>query len=1330
MSVYGTEFLIAAATKSLVLLALTTLLAFVLRHRSAALLHGVWTLGLAACLAVPAVAWLAPGWSAPLLPRSRSAATVSPRMHSPIEPTRVALNSGTVSALPLPSSPAPSAPSIATVPFATTDNRPVAEEASGTLARLALPALPTVVVAVWIVGTTLVLLRLLGESLAVRRLVRQAQPIEGSEWSHLRHEAEERLGIHRPVAILLHPHAPGPVVAGLLRPAVLLPGDAPVWTQERRRLVLLHELAHVRRHDVATQMMATVACAVYWFNPLVWLAARRMKQLREIACDDAVLLHGGPVADYAQTLLDIAKSYRCRALGGAVAMAESPQVEGRIREILSATRSRAALSSRSARALLLAAITGLAVVGTCQLTSRQVDATEKEQTEDATTKSARTLTVTILDHNNRPLQGASIYVSDWELPGEKDFPNRNYTTDENGRTQVSLPRRLSILRMWPKKEGYVPQFIGFEEADHEQEPYIPESLEFRLQPGTELRGRIVDEQGQPIAGATVQVKVEVEETGDGLSPWLTTEDVNSPTPTTDADGHWLIKNAPAVRDKAGDDFEFKLQVTHPEFAGDTSWGGLQRKQGITTPALRSGSAVMKLESGVAVEGLVTGPDGKPIAKGLVIWDDDPYFATGENETAIAPSGRYQTKHLAPGKYPITAVAPGFAPEQKIVEVTRDLAALNFQLEPGSPIQIQVVDDRGQAVPEAYVSIRRWRGTEAVYNMKHPNVPDSGIPNHANAEGLFEWTWAPKDGVSYEISAKGFAEQKVTLVAKSEPHVIRLAPQRMAVGAVTDASTGKPLEEFSAMPVIVFQPDFYSTQKEYAKQGRDGHYELPLEGSGDPNDRYRVRFEAEGYRSLVSKESFGPNDGRATLDVALQPAKARKGQVVDASGNPVENATVVEASPSMVPHTSNGVPESNNATPLTSGAQGRFQLLATSEPALVRAYDDRGFAERLLEPDDEAVGELRLQPWASVSGQLLQNGQPVADQSIYFFPLRDPGLLEPRFQDSYGARTDTEGRFTFKRLPAIAGELKAYLGPWEDSPLTSSEAIPLQLTPGEHREVTLGNEGKTIRGRVVATGRSNDKLSKQWSLNYLVSRDAGLPYPQDATPLTFDPTGPLQAAWLQRPEFNTWRSTRHHYFVKLAEDGQLQINGVPPGEYDLVIQLYEQPAGCLVETIGEKVMPVTVAAADLDLGSVEVPCRSGPRVGASMRSVEITDAAGQVRTIRDLDGQVVLLHVWASWCTPCVQSMPSLKASIEQHSSAPLTVVGLNVDEDTAAAQALAKAQDLGWAQNYLGANSALMRQLAVSSVPAYYLIGPDGNLLGSANEWSQMELLLQKSLER
>jgi thiol-disulfide isomerase/thioredoxin len=184
----------------------------------------------------------------------------------------------------------------------------------------------------------------------------------------------------------------------------------------------------------------------------------------------------------------------------------------------------------------------------------------------------------------------------------------------------------------------------------------------------------------------------------------------------------------------------------------------------------------------------------------------------------------------------------------------------------------------------------------------------------------------------------------------------------------------------------------------------------------------------------------------------------------------------------------------------------------------------------------------------------------------------------------------------------------------------------------------------------------------------------------------------------------------------------------------VIQLYEQPAGCLIETIGEKILPVIVtaehaASGQMDVGEIEVPCRIGPRVGSDMRAFQFTDASGRARYVADMTGQHVLLHAWATWCAPCLESMPRLKATIERYSESPLTFVGLNLDEATANAKAMAERQRMNWAQNYLGPDSDLMRQLAVSSVPAYYLIGPDGKLVGSANQWEDMEKLLSTALK-
>jgi thiol-disulfide isomerase/thioredoxin len=302
-----------------------------------------------------------------------------------------------------------------------------------------------------------------------------------------------------------------------------------------------------------------------------------------------------------------------------------------------------------------------------------------------------------------------------------------------------------------------------------------------------------------------------------------------------------------------------------------------------------------------------------------------------------------------------------------------------------------------------------------------------------------------------------------------------------------------------------------------------------------------------------------------------------------------------------------------------------------------------------------------------------------------------------------------------------------LGPWEDSPLTSSESFPLDLEPGEHQELHLGGAGITVTGTVNATGRGDVALNKNWSLNYLVRRDAPANLPSDFPALGFDPSGPVQSTWFLQEGIYSWLSMQQNFFVKLAPDGQFQIHGVPPGRYELVLRLYEQPAGCLVETVGEKVVPIEVTAADhaagtKDVGAIDVPCRIGPRIGENMQAYKVVDATGRQQTIQDLQGGYVLLHVWAGWCTPCLQHMPEIQADAARWNArlteSPVTVVGLNIDADRAQAQSLVKQNGWNWAQMYLGDDSDMARQLAISTVPTYYLIGPDGRLAASSNEWA------------
>lgn len=131
----------------------------------------------------------------------------------------------------------------------------------------------------------------------------------------------------------------GPLTWGLFKPVVLLPRSAVSWPKERLRAVLLHELAHVRRRDSFTQALALVVCALYWPNPLMWMAARALRREAEIAADDSAIVSGIKPSAYAGELLGLASEFRARR-SLAVAMAGPSALEARVKSALAPDRTR------------------------------------------------------------------------------------------------------------------------------------------------------------------------------------------------------------------------------------------------------------------------------------------------------------------------------------------------------------------------------------------------------------------------------------------------------------------------------------------------------------------------------------------------------------------------------------------------------------------------------------------------------------------------------------------------------------------------------------------------------------------------------------------------------------------------------------------------------------------------------------------------------------------------------------------------------------------------------------------------------------------------------
>jgi beta-lactamase regulating signal transducer with metallopeptidase domain len=158
---------------------------------------------------------------------------------------------------------------------------------------------------IWITGAAGIFCYGLMGHLAAWRLYRTTRRMQ-KPWIEEAEQLGRELRINRGLSLVESAQVSVPLVLYLWRPVIVIPEAAAEWPWSRVRAVLLHELAHIKRNDVHIQTLAQMACAAYWFNPLVWFAANQLRLECERACDDSVLMGGTSGADYATHLYEIA----------------------------------------------------------------------------------------------------------------------------------------------------------------------------------------------------------------------------------------------------------------------------------------------------------------------------------------------------------------------------------------------------------------------------------------------------------------------------------------------------------------------------------------------------------------------------------------------------------------------------------------------------------------------------------------------------------------------------------------------------------------------------------------------------------------------------------------------------------------------------------------------------------------------------------------------------------------------------------------------------------------------------------------------------------------
>jgi beta-lactamase regulating signal transducer with metallopeptidase domain len=328
--------------KVTVVLGVAALAARLLSRRSAAARHQIWAVAMAAALIMPLLTTVAPQWTIAVLPAPAAVPDIEPMSVQPAAPSGSSVRTAATDPVfePIPA-----------ITPTTTDDLP-------SIASSATEGLSTITT-IWLAGVLLVLARLAFGTARVWWIARRAMP--ATDWAPLGQHLARAIGIERHVTFLSGDEEAMPMAWGLVRARVLLPADADEWPMERQRVVLLHELAHVKRRDCLTQMLAHLTCAAYWFNPLVWLAAKRLRAERERACDDLVLAAGTRGSDYADHLLDIARSLRSAAwpTWSAVTMAHRSQLEGRLMAILDPALPRRSPTRRSVAVFAAVAIVSI-----------------------------------------------------------------------------------------------------------------------------------------------------------------------------------------------------------------------------------------------------------------------------------------------------------------------------------------------------------------------------------------------------------------------------------------------------------------------------------------------------------------------------------------------------------------------------------------------------------------------------------------------------------------------------------------------------------------------------------------------------------------------------------------------------------------------------------------------------------------------------------------------------------------------------------------------------------------------------------------------------------
>ncbi|MEM7476956.1 MAG: M56 family metallopeptidase, partial [Planctomycetota bacterium] len=367
---------------------------------------------------------------------------------------------------------------------------------------------------IWIAGTSFFLLRYAAVCFSLLRLVRRAQTGQDNTTLILIDRLKSQIGIKRSVQILYSDKIISPATTGILRPVILLPSvDSSRLHAEDLEMVLTHELMHIKRFDLAWILVANLAHALHWFNPLVYLAVDRLKQAMEAAADERAIHHLGTerLESYVELLMRLAAPPSSPSSALLAIASRRQQIKNRLERLVDGKPFSIWNWGLGAVIAILLVATGMTTgyvtggspqpqpVATNPVSqfSLQEDLTESNVVERK--EDENVLRGKVLDHKGEPLPGA-IVASQHVDEGLKEL---QALCNANGEFELRLPSKQkfngieSYLSAF--KPGYPLRTMNVAAHIWERRNEEQRAIEIRLPEQQSYEIRIEKANGEPLA---------------------------------------------------------------------------------------------------------------------------------------------------------------------------------------------------------------------------------------------------------------------------------------------------------------------------------------------------------------------------------------------------------------------------------------------------------------------------------------------------------------------------------------------------------------------------------------------------------------------------------------------------------------------------------------------------------------------------------------------------------------------------------------------------------------------------------------------------------------